>query len=284
MRDETILVSDVLARWPALVSRALRGASCRARSEAGTDRMTRKVLIADDDGAAREGLAALLSGWGYAVEQAATAPRRSTRRAPTQPSVVITDLIMPGMDGLELLRALQEELPFAAVILLTGQGHRRAVAAMKEGAYDFLTKPVDVSRLKLLIPKAAEKAEALREVALLRRRVKQVWGLGRLVGTSRSCRRSIASIELAAPTPAPVLITRRERHGQGAGGAHAPRALAARPRALRGRQLRGHPRDAARERDLRPREGRVHGRARAAAGLLRAGPRGHDLPRRDRAR
>ena len=99
-------------------------------------------------------------------------------------------------------------MPFAAVILLTGQGSiDTAVAAMKEGAYDFLTKPVEVSRLKLLIPKAAEKSEALREVALLRRRVKQLWGLGRLVGTSPAMQAVHRLIELAAPTPAAVLIT-----------------------------------------------------------------------------
>ena len=67
----------------------------------------------------------------------------------------------------------------------TGQGSiDTAVTAMKEGAYDFLTKPVDASRLKLLLPKAAEKASALREVALLRRRVKQLWGVGKLVSLS----------------------------------------------------------------------------------------------------
>ena len=170
--------------------------------------MTRKVLIADDDTASREGLAALLSGWGYAVEQAADGAEALERARVTQPSVVISDLVMPVMDGLELLRALAEELPFATVILLTGQGSiDTAVAAMKEGAYDFLTKPVEVSRLKLLIPKAAEKAEALREVALLRRRVKQLWGLGRLVGTSAAMQAVHRLIELAAPTPAPVLIT-----------------------------------------------------------------------------
>ena len=170
--------------------------------------MTRKVLIADDDGASRSGLAALLSGWGYAVEQAADGAEALDKARAAHPAVVISDLVMPGMDGLELLRALTEEVPFAAVILLTGQGSiDTAVAAMKEGAYDFLTKPVEVSRIKLLIPKAAEKSEALREVALLRRRVKQLWGLGRLVGTSPAMQAVHRLIELAAPTPAAVLIT-----------------------------------------------------------------------------
>src|SRR5262245_37413345 len=97
-----------------------RCGACCPRIEAAA--MSRKVLIADDDGAAREGLAALLEGWGYAVEQAADGAQALDKACAVQPSVVITDLKMPGMDGLDLLRALQEELPFATVILLTGQG------------------------------------------------------------------------------------------------------------------------------------------------------------------
>jgi DNA-binding NtrC family response regulator len=120
---------------------------------------------------------------------------------------VITDLVMPRLDGLGLLAALQEELAFSSVIILTGQGTiDTAVAAMKQGAYDYLTKPLDTARLKVLVEKAVEKGEALREVALLRRRVKELWGLGRLVGTSRPMKELYRLIELAAPTPAPVLI------------------------------------------------------------------------------
>jgi DNA-binding NtrC family response regulator len=78
---------------------------------------------------------------------------------------------------------------------------------MKEGAYDYLTKPVDVARLKLIIPKAASSSEALREVALLRRQLRQVMGVGQLVGTGPSMQELYRMIEMAAPTPAPVLIT-----------------------------------------------------------------------------
>src|SRR5215468_6473014 len=167
-----------------------------------------KVLVVDDDASSRKGLAALLAGWGYATEEAGDGDQALDKARTVLPSVVITDLVMPKRDGLALLSALREELPFASVILLTGQGSiDTAVTALKEGAYDFLTKPVEVARLKLLVPKAAEKAEALREVALLRRRVKQLWGLGRLVGTSAAMQAVHRLIELAAPTPASVLIT-----------------------------------------------------------------------------
>ena len=170
--------------------------------------MAFKILIADDEATARKGLVALLTGWGYEVEEAADGEEAFRKAAASLPAVVISDLVMPKLDGLGLLKALQQELPFASVILLTGQGSiDTAVAAMKEGAYDYLTKPVDATRLKLLIPKAAEKGEALREVVILRRRVRQVWGLGKLVGTSAAMQEVYRLIEMAAPTSAPVLIS-----------------------------------------------------------------------------
>jgi DNA-binding NtrC family response regulator len=164
--------------------------------------------VVDDEAPARKGLATLLAGWGYGVEEAADGEEALEKARAAQPAVVITDVVMPKLDGLALLQTLREELPFAMIILVTGQGSiETAVAAMREGAYDFLTKPVDLARLKILIPKAAEKAEAVREVALLRRRVKQVWGVGKLVGTSPAMQEVYRLIDLAAPTPAPVLIT-----------------------------------------------------------------------------
>jgi len=170
--------------------------------------MSLKILVVDDETAARRGLVSLLSGWGYAVEEAADGQEALEKAVAGLPSVVITDLVMPRLDGHALLKALREEAPFAAVILLTGQGSiETAVAAMKHGAYDYLTKPVDVARLKLLIPKAASSSEAVREVALLRRQLRQVMGMGRLVGTGPAMQELYRMIEMAAPTPAPILIT-----------------------------------------------------------------------------
>ena len=170
--------------------------------------MSLKILVVDDETAARRGLASLLSGWGYEVEEAADGQEALEKAVAGLPSVVVTDLVMPRLDGHALLRALHEEVPFAAVILLTGQGSiETAVAAMKEGAYDYLTKPVDLARLKLLIPKAASSSEANREVALLRRQLRQVMGMGCLVGTGPAMQELYRMIEMAAPTPAPILIT-----------------------------------------------------------------------------
>ena len=170
--------------------------------------MSHRILIADDEDASRKGLKALLSKAGYEVQEAADGQEALEKAAAFRPTVVVTDLVMPRLDGLELLTALHKELPFATVILLTGHGTvETAVAAMKQGAYDYLTKPVDIPRLKILIEKALEKGETLREVSLLRRRVQEVWGSGKLVGKSRSMHEVYRLIDLAAPTTAPVLIS-----------------------------------------------------------------------------
>ena len=169
--------------------------------------MRRRILVADDEKSSREGLRTLLTGWGFAVDLAADGEEAVRKAVAAPPDVVVTDMIMPKLDGLELLRALQEQTPFSTVILLTAHGSiETAVAAMKEGAYDYLTKPVDIPRLRVLIEKAAEKGEALREVSTLRRRVKAVWGMGALVGASPAMREVSSQIELAAPTSAPVLL------------------------------------------------------------------------------
>lgn len=170
--------------------------------------MRHRILVVDDEADSRKVLKEILVHWGYEVKEAADGQEALQKSAGFLPAVVIADLVMPGLDGLGLLKVLHTELPFAAVIILTGQATiESAVAAMMEGAYDYVTKPVDPPRLKILIEKAIEKAEALREVFLLRRRLKDVWGVGRLVGKSKAMQEVHQFVELAAPTPASVLIT-----------------------------------------------------------------------------
>ena len=167
-----------------------------------------RILVADDDEPSRRGLKTLLSRWEYEVEEAADGHEALDKAKAFLPALVVTDLVMPTLGGLDLLRALQAELPLAAVIILTGHGTvETAVSAMKEGAYDYLTKPVDAARLRILVEKALEKGEALREMALLRRRVKEIWGFGKFVGRSAVMQEVYRLVELAAPTTASVLIT-----------------------------------------------------------------------------
>jgi len=170
--------------------------------------MPRRILVVDDDETSRNGLRGLLKAWGYHVSEAADGVEALERVAAEPPDVVITDMVMPGLDGMGLLAALKREYPATAMIMLTGHGTiESAVQAMKDGAYDYLTKPVDPTRLQVLLEKAVERSETLREVHLLRRQLRQRGAFGRLVGSSRAAQEIMRQIELAAPTDATVFIS-----------------------------------------------------------------------------
>jgi DNA-binding NtrC family response regulator len=122
--------------------------------------------------------------------------------------VVITDLVMPGLDGLGLLQRLRQDVAAAAVVLLTGQGSiDSAVAAIKAGAYDYLEKPVDPARLRVVLDRAVERTETARELSLLRRQLRDRGAFGRLVAGAPAMREVIRQVELVAPTDATVLLT-----------------------------------------------------------------------------
>src|SRR3984893_14409589 len=114
------------------------------------------ILIVDDEEDSRAALQAILGTWGYATDAASDGREALQKAAGLRPSLVVTDLMMPDMDGLSLLTALQQEMPRMPVIILTGRATvDTAVGAMRQGAYDYLTKPVDLDRLRLLIEKPA---------------------------------------------------------------------------------------------------------------------------------
>jgi len=166
-----------------------------------------RILLADDEEAARTGLQSLLCDWGYEVAVASDGQEALEKAETFLPEVVITDLVMPKLDGIELLNELQRQVPSATVIILTGHGTiETAVTAVKEGVYDYVEKPVDVRRLRLLIPKALKRADTLRELTVLRKKLKDTWGFGGLVGKAAAMREVYQLIDLAAPTSAPVLI------------------------------------------------------------------------------
>ena len=169
--------------------------------------MKQRILIADDDESGRSGLAALLNTWGYEVQEAVDG-KDALERAPVfRPSIVIADVVMPVIDGIGLLKPLAAAVPEAAVILLTGHGSiETAVCAMREGAYDYMTKPVDPRRLRVLVEKAVEKVQVNREVTVLRRQLRQSRGLGTLLGVSPAMQEVYRLVEMAAPSPAPVLV------------------------------------------------------------------------------
>jgi DNA-binding NtrC family response regulator len=176
---------------------------------AATDRQTsERVLIVEDDSAARHGLEQLVTSWGFVAESAVDGEDALEKVTTFRPAIVISDVVMPRMDGLGLLRALQRQGADVTTLLLTAQGTvETAVEAMKEGAYDYLTKPIDVTRLKLLLDKIVERLETLREVKALRRQLREHGTFGSLIGSSPEMQKIYQVIEQAAPTSASVLIT-----------------------------------------------------------------------------
>jgi DNA-binding NtrC family response regulator len=173
---------------------------------------TVKVLIAEDEPNALAGLAELISGWGYNTETARDGQEAWEKSLKWDPAIVVTDLKMPRLDGMGLLTKLAEGgeglNTNMAVVVLTAMGSiQLAVEAMKMGAYDFLQKPVDATRLKTILANATKQRETAIELEVARRRLRETGVLGALVGGSRQMREIFRLIEQVAPSNVPVLIT-----------------------------------------------------------------------------
>src|ERR1051325_4330086 len=166
-----------------------------------------RVLIVEDEPSTRVGLTELVRTWGFVTDAAADGQEALQKITTFRPSIVVSDLVMPRMGGLELLRALKDEGTALTVVILTAQGTvETAVEAIKEGAYDYLTKPVEPQRLKILLDKIVERQDTLREVKVLRKQLREHGTFGKMIGNSPQMRRVYQTIEQAAPTQANVLI------------------------------------------------------------------------------
>ncbi|HVJ05518.1 MAG TPA: sigma-54 dependent transcriptional regulator [Candidatus Saccharimonadales bacterium] len=167
-----------------------------------------KVLIVEDEEHERSGLAELISAWGYRTETARDGMEGLEKIQSWSPGIVVTDLKMPRMDGMELLERVSQTPRELSFILLTAQGSiDAAVAAMKLGAYDFIEKPVNPTRLRNILQNAARQRGTDRELEATRRLLRDSGQLGSLVGSSRKMQEIFHLIELVAPSTASVLIT-----------------------------------------------------------------------------
>lgn len=167
-----------------------------------------RILIVDDEEHARTGLAELVSSWNYVTESAENGEKALGIITRFNPAVVITDLFMPVMDGMELLDRIREDFSGVSVIILTGQGSiLSAVEAIKNGAYDYLEKPIDHNRLSILLQNCLAQKKALQEVQLLKSQLKHYGAFGDMVGESRQMQEIYRLIELVAPSTASVLVT-----------------------------------------------------------------------------
>jgi DNA-binding NtrC family response regulator len=167
-----------------------------------------RILVVDDEVNARTALAELLRDEGYTVETAADGFKALPKLEDFAPDLVVTDLRMPGMDGLQLLKKAHERDAECPVIVVTAYGAvDTAVAAMREGAADYVTKPVNVEELVLVIDRALERRRVLAESRHLRERLSEHQRIDNIVGSSPVMRAVLNDVLRVAPSRATVLIT-----------------------------------------------------------------------------
>ena len=176
------------------------------------------VLLVDDEPAARSGLKILLEQEGFSVAVADGGEEALERFGEHPPDVVITDLKMPGMDGIELTGRLHELEPTLPVIVVTAFGEvSTAVAAVRAGSNDFLTKPIDIGALVVSIDRALAHRDLRVEAENLRRQIRgrDEAGLDGLVGSSTSMQQVYRTVRQVAPSRATVLVTGESGTGKG---------------------------------------------------------------------
>ncbi len=167
------------------------------------------VLVVDDDAPTREGLMALLDGWGYRATAASDGKAALANCEKELPHAIVTDLMMPGMTGLEFVDKLADRIQQIAVVFVTGQGTvDTAVQAIKLGAYDYLPKPLEPQRLKQVLEKGLKQVALAREASALRQRLESPLGsYGPLIGKSGVMRQLYKQIGQIAGTDAAVLVS-----------------------------------------------------------------------------
>jgi two-component system NtrC family response regulator/two-component system response regulator HydG len=166
-----------------------------------------RVIVIDDEVNAAAALETLLKEDGYEVARAHDARTGLQLLEKEEPDVVLTDLRMPGMDGLELLTRIKQIRPETMVILMTAYGTvKTAVKAMKLGAEDYLGKPIDVEELEVVLQKVLEKKSLLAEARGLRERLEHKYRFDNLVGESPEMLAVFKTIRQVAPSAASVLL------------------------------------------------------------------------------
>jgi len=167
-----------------------------------------RVLVVEDEANERQGLAELLKTWGYETEIAADGQEALEKFPSFDPHVVVSDLRMPRLGGMELLKQVREGPSSPTFIILTGQATiEEAVEATKLGAFNFLEKPVDPKRLQVELRNGLERHKDKRDIEIAQRRLREAGILGRLVGRSKKMQEVMSLVGQVAPSRASVLIT-----------------------------------------------------------------------------
>lgn len=167
-----------------------------------------RILVLDDEVNIRNALVTLLTKQGYGVRGVGTGEEALEALAQEQAELVLTDLRMPGMGGLEFIRRLKTSWPDTEVVVMTAYGSiDTAVEAMRSGAYDYLTKPIDRERLPLVVTKALERRALASENKQLRDRLDTRVRFDEMVGDSEPMQRVYSLVEMVADSGVTVLLT-----------------------------------------------------------------------------
>jgi DNA-binding NtrC family response regulator len=166
-----------------------------------------RILIVDDEANARAALSEILREDGYTTETAADGFKALGKIEEFSPDVVLTDLKMPGLDGIGLMEKARAASPHATFVVMTAFGTiSSAVEAVKKGAYNYLTKPLDFSVLAIVVERAVERSRLFQENSRLRERLRERNAFGHVVATHPSMAALVQMIEQVAPSRASVLI------------------------------------------------------------------------------
>ncbi len=169
--------------------------------------MSVEILFVDDEERIRTSVAEFLSSQGYSVVTAENGFEASRLSKERHFDLVFTDILMPGMDGLELLAVLKEQCPDTEVVVVTGYGSiESAIKATRMGCYDYLQKPIKMERVKILVDRIAEKLKLKEENRLLRRQLEVRFGYDGIIGISRQMREIYGVLDQIRHKNATVLI------------------------------------------------------------------------------
>ncbi len=174
-----------------------------------------RVLIVDNDASLAEAMEEALEREGYQITVATSGPEGARRVEQDQYDVVLTDLVMNDLDGMEVLARAKQSLPEAEVVLITGHATvPKAVEAMQQGAYNFLEKPITPQRLRVITAKAAEAVRLKKQNTELHQRLDERFGFEGIIFSSDRMKTVIERVKRIAPTDATVLITGESGSGK----------------------------------------------------------------------
>src|ERR1700722_17546058 len=174
----------------------------------GDNSSFQRILIVEDEDNALKGYEALLRKWNCEVLGVPSGEEGLAKFAEFQPQAILADVELPGMNGLEFLRQLGDEVQRVPVIIITGRGSdERVVQAIESGAFWYIEKPLKPPVLRALLDRALGRVRDQQAVAALTRQLRNAGKLGTLIGSSGGMQEVMRQVEMAAPSTASVLIT-----------------------------------------------------------------------------